>query len=359
MTDAERYPTLAAAIAAFDATLAAKSPRTATNYRSAVNRLCEFLRESDLDPQTLTTDHLSATLLEDFYTWLLSVYGRDRRNTSVTYTAGARALVRFLDRRRWLHPDLSYERMKDGASALIGRVPYRTPRVDDAVALVVLYVNTLPVAPATPTNERARLALLRDKALLNTLYTTGMRRAELASLDRADIANGRAKQALVTGKGEKERVVFFDDASLTAVRAYLQARCDTYRPLFLRHDDGRGAPGPRGEHWRLSPQGVWGVVKHYGKLAGIEVTTHHLRHLKARVMLNNGAQLSEVQDILGHSSPETTKRIYAPYTTQHLREAFDRFSLPAEEVAGRARHAGAKQSPSTLDEQEEVASPTE
>jgi integrase/recombinase XerD len=82
---------------------------------------------------------------------------------------------------------------------------------------------------------------------------------------------------------------------------------------------------------------VWGVVKKYGALAGVEVTTHHLRHLKARVMLNNGAQLSEVQDILGHASPETTKKIYAPYTKQHLRAAFDRFSLPAEEVARRVR----------------------
>lgn len=54
-------------------------------------------------------------------------------------------------------------------------------------------------------------------------------------------------------------------------------------------------------------------------------------------MLNNGAQLSEVQDILGHASPETTKKIYAPYTTRHLRDAFDRFSLPAEEVARRVR----------------------
>jgi site-specific recombinase XerD len=115
------------------------------------------------------------------------------------------------------------------------------------------------------------------------------------------------------------------------------SRTDTYQPVFLCHDDGRGKPGPRGEHWRLSPQSVWGVVKKYGELASVEVTTHHLRHLKARVMFNNGAQLSEVQDILGHASPETTKKIYAPYTKQHLRDAFDRFSLSADEVARRVR----------------------
>jgi integrase/recombinase XerD len=79
------------------------------------------------------------------------------------------------------------------------------------------------------------------------------------------------------------------------------------------------------------------VVKKYGALAGVEVTTHHLRHLKARVLLNAGAELAEVQDILGHASPETTKKIYAQYTKQHLREAFDAYSLPAADVARRAR----------------------
>jgi site-specific recombinase XerD len=253
----------------------------------------------------------------------------------VTYVAGVRAYIRFLDRRRWLHADLSYEHMKDGVRSLIGRVPYPTPRVGDEVALVVTHAASLPVPPADGKNAQARLTLLRDKAILITLYGTALRRAELSALNRADIQDGRAREGLITGKGSKERIVFFDDASLLAIRAYLQARGDTYRPLFLRHDDGRGQPGPRGERWRLSPQSVWKVVKHYGALAGVDVTTHHLRHLKARVMLNAGMQLGELQDVLGHSSPETTKRIYAPYTTQHLREAFDRYSLPAEEVARR------------------------
>jgi len=83
------------------------------------------------------------------------------------------------------------------------------------------------------------------------------------------------------------------------------------------------------------------VVKKYGELAGVEVTTHHLRHLKARTLLNRGAQLAEVQDILGHASPETTKRIYAHYTTRRLREAFDRFSLQPEDVARTVRRGRA------------------
>ena len=331
------YPTLAEAISAFGETLIAKSPHTATNYLSALNRFREFLPASGLDPETATSDRLPAEILERFYTWLLKVYGRERRTTAVAYASEVRAFFRFLDRRRWLHPDLSYEHMKDGLRELVGRIHYKTPRVDDAVALVVTYVNNAAVPPPDGKHSQRHLEVLRDRAILNTLYATAMRREELSRLNRPDIQDGRAAEGIITGKGDKERTIFFDEASLAAIRAYLEARADTYLPIFLRHDDGRGRPGRRGEHWRISPQSVWAVVKKYGQLAGVAVTTHHLRHLKARLMLNRGAQLSEVQDILGHASPETTKKIYAPYTTQHLREAFHRFSVPAEEVARSVR----------------------
>ncbi len=344
-------PVLTAAMQAFLDTLVAKAPRTALNYRSALRRFVDFLTASALDPESLTTDRLPADILERFYTWLLDRRGRTARTTAVAYTSEVRAFFRFLDRRRWLGPDVSYERMKDGLRELIGRLPYRTPRVDDAVALVVTYVKNIPLPPADGANRQKRLELLRDRAILTTLYATGMRRAELARLDRTDVQDGRAAEALITGKGERERMVFFDAEALAAIRAYLAERGDAYRPLFLRHDDGRGQPGRWGEHWRLSPQSIWAVVKKYGRLAGVEVSTHHLRHLKARVLLNNGAQLAEVQDILGHASPATTKKIYAPYTTRHLRDAFDRFSVPAEEIARRVRagDAGRRESGGTAD----------
>ena len=85
-----------------------------------------------IDPDAVPTDALAADVLERFYAWLLRTYGRERRTTAVAYAAEVRAFFRFLDRRRWLHPDLSYERMKDGLRELIGRVQYKTPRVDRA-----------------------------------------------------------------------------------------------------------------------------------------------------------------------------------------------------------------------------------
>lgn len=323
---------LSAAIAAFGDALIAKSPRTATNYKSALNRFREFLPSIGLDPTRATTDALPADSLERFYTWLLRAYGRDHKASAVTYVAGVRAFFRFLDRQGLLAPGTSYERMKDGVRELIGRTRYKTPRADDGVARAVTTAMATPLPPPAREHEQRRLEALRDRAILATLYGTGMRRAELAGLNRADVRDGRASEGIITGKGDRERTVFFDDAALAAIRAYLDARQDTLAPLFLRHDDGRGQPGPRGERWRLSPQSVWSVVKRYGRLAGVDVSPHKLRHLKARVLLNAGAHLAEVQDILGHASPETTKRIYAQYTKQHLREVFDQFSVPAEDL---------------------------
>src|SRR5581483_5661460 len=148
-------------------------------------------------------------------------------------------------------------------------------------------------------------------------------------------------------KGSKERLVFFDQPALQAVRAYLEARGDRHAPLFLRHDLGRGKlPGPGGRRLRLSPKGVWVVVKRHAAAVGVDATTHDFRHAKASVMLNRGAKLSEVEDILGHASPETTKRIYAHYEVSHLREAFDRFSASAEELAAALGERGAGQTPS-------------
>ena len=86
--------------------------------------------------------------------------------------------------------------------------------------------------------------------------------------------------------------------------------------------NGLGRPGARGESWRLPTRSVWVVVQEQAALAGVDATTHHLKHLKARSP-QPVAQLAEVEDILGRASPETTERVYAQYTTRRLREAFD------------------------------------
>jgi site-specific recombinase XerD len=312
--------------------LGGKSPRTYATYQTGLVTFRTFLESrgqlADWQPGSV-----KPTLLEDFYTWLVRQHGRERRATVATYVAALRAFVRFLARRALLPPDVTYEQMRENVAAVQGRASYKTPRIDRRLPLLVTYVMELPLPPPTERRGVRRLELLRDQALMLTLFSSAMRREEISRLDRFDIQDGWSDSALITGKGEKERVVFFDERTQAAIRAYLEARADTLAPLFLRHDNHRGpTAGHGGERWRLSPQSVWAIVKRYARAVGVPATTHHFRHSKASVLLNRGAALSEVQDILGHASPDTTKRIYAHYQTQHLRDAFDRYSASAEEL---------------------------
>ncbi len=324
-------PDLATAIELFLASLAARSPRTRATYQSALRRFVEFLSLHRGADVPCAVAELDLGLVEDYHAWLVGQYGRERRPTVVTYLAALRAFLRFLDRRGWAPPALSFERVRARLAEVVGRGHYRTPRIDQRLPLIVLHADALPLPPRR--GEPARLALLRDRALLHVLYSSGMRREEAARLNRQDLADGHRGEALITGKGDRERVVFLSYEALAAVRRYLAERDDPYAPLFLRHDRARGRPGPAGSHYRLSPQSIWQIVKRYARLAGVQATPHAFRHTKASVLLNRGAKLSEVQDILGHASPETTKRIYAHYEVAHLREAFDRFSVSPADLA--------------------------
>jgi site-specific recombinase XerD len=312
--------------------LNAKSPKTRTTYATGLAQFRAYLVARH-QLESWQPSQLDATVLEHFSGWLVRQHGRERRATVVTYAAGLRAFLRFLARRALLAQTVTYEQMRENARETLGRASYKSPRVDRRLPLIVTTVKSLPVPSARERGGIRRLEVLRDRALVLTLFCTGMRREEVARMSRFDVDDGWADRALITGKGDKERVVFFDADTQQAIRAYLEARADGLAPLFLRHDNRRGrTAGHGGERWRLSPQSVWAIVKRYAALAGVPATTHHFRHSKASVLLNRGASLSEVQDILGHASPETTKRIYAHYQVQHLREAFDRYSASAEEL---------------------------
>jgi site-specific recombinase XerD len=332
-----------ALVEAFLNTLGGKSPRTYSTYRTGLNRFRAYLEDRGA-LETWAPEAIRPTLLEEFYAWLVRQYGRERRATVATHSAAVRAFVRYLARRGRLAPGVTYEQMRENVREVTGRGSYKTPRIDRRIPLLVTHALEVEVPGDAARGGVKRLEILRDRALLLVLFTSGMRRTEVARLDRVDVEDGWADRALITGKGDKERWVFFDAATQGAIREYLEARNDSLAPLFLRHDNHRGrSAGHGGERWRLSAQSIWGVVKRYAKAVGVPATTHHFRHSKASVLLNRGASLSEVQDILGHASPDTTKRIYAHYQTQHLRDAFDRYSASAEElVAELPSRRGAK-----------------
>ncbi|MYA16251.1 MAG: tyrosine-type recombinase/integrase [Gammaproteobacteria bacterium] len=324
-------PTIDQAIADFLQEIRAKSPSTRNTYATGLNAFRKFLATLDIRPKRDDVGRLPRRSLEDFYLHLVDLHGRHRLATVDTYLSGLRVFLRYLAAEE-LIPQISLER--SAAQLLRIRMPktYRSPRVNMSLAAVVETANR------TRPGLQPEIRILRDRAILNVLYSTGMRRTEVASLDRIDVEAGSQGEAIITGKGNRQRVVFFDQDTLTHINAYLQLRDDNYEPLFIKHFV-TGKPGPRGRHLRLSPQSIWLTVKRYASIAGVAASTHDFRHLKATTLLERGADLSQVQDLLGHASPDTTKKIYAHYSVQHLRSAFDRYSQPLSEALRRPDHS--------------------
>lgn len=161
---------------------------------------------------------------------------------------------------------------------------------------------------------------LRDKALLELLFSTGMRVSEIVSLSR-DIDFARGEFA-VRGKGDKVRVVFVSDAAKTAIKKYLDKRGDTDDALFAQ----LGKNSKNVSDLRLTPRSVERLVKQYAIKAGIskKVTPHVIRHSFATDLLGNGADIRSVQALLGHANIATTQ-IYTHVTDKHLKEVHQAF----------------------------------
>lgn len=168
--------------------------------------------------------------------------------------------------------------------------------------------------------EGDTLKALRDKAILELFFSTGLRLSELCSLSR-DIDLGR-DEISVRGKGEKVRVVFLSDEAKKAIAAYLKKRKDLDDALFVQESKRTREDGSI----RLTPRSVERMVKYYAAKAGImdKVTPHILRHSFATDLLYNGADIRSVQMMLGHSSISTTQ-IYTHITDSELRNVHKKF----------------------------------
>lgn len=164
----------------------------------------------------------------------------------------------------------------------------------------------------------------RDKAILEVLFSTGLRVSELTKLDRDKIDLDRREFGII-GKGGKARVVFLSQRATDWVIKYLNERDDHYRPLFIHHK-GVSAPGTPDEKMRLTVRSVQRMVKKYShkmKLP-VEVTPHVMRHSFATDLLNAGADIRSVQEMLGHKNISTTQ-IYTHVTNKQLRDIHEAF----------------------------------
>ncbi|MBI2589613.1 tyrosine-type recombinase/integrase [Candidatus Berkelbacteria bacterium] len=158
----------------------------------------------------------------------------------------------------------------------------------------------------------------RDQAILETLFSTGLRVAELVRLDRQEVEN--REEVSVVGKGRKRRVVFLSPGAQSAIKTYVAARTDDDPALFVRIKRNGESGG------RLTPRTIQRLIQGYAAQAGLaeHVTPHTLRHSFGTDLLRSGADLRSVQALLGHSSVATTQR-YTHLTDQHLHEVHKAF----------------------------------
>jgi site-specific recombinase XerD len=165
----------------------------------------------------------------------------------------------------------------------------------------------------------------RDKAMLELFFSTGLRLAELRSLDVKDL-NYNTREISVRGKRGKIRVVFLSDRAVDALKEYIEARLDTLTPLFIRDIQKASTAMPPGEEFRLSRISIYNAVKKYARAAGIvsDPSPHTLRHSFATDLLRNGADLRSVQEMLGHKDLSTTQ-IYTHVTNPQLKEVHEKF----------------------------------
>lgn len=206
---------------------------------------------------------------------------------------------------------------------ILGRAEARVPKVLNEEQLERLFdVQNL--------NKKSGI---RDRAILEVLFSTGLRVSELVKLDVNDI-NLKTGEFAVVGKGRKVRTVYLGDSAKEWIRRYLSTRHDEFAPLFLRYSGKKMDEGDiDGESLRLTARSVQRLVKKYTLRAGIAVdaTPHTLRHTFATGLLREGADLRSVQELLGHSNVSTTQ-IYTHITSKQLKDVHKKFHKDIEDL---------------------------
>jgi integrase/recombinase XerD len=277
------------------------SDNTVAAYRNDLNQFHQYItREGDLPDgawSELSRDHLINYIL-----WL-----KEREYASATVArkvAATKSFCGFL--------------VRSGAVEDNPAEELDSPKVKKQLP-TTLTPDEVDRLLALPGQGNGSPKSLRDTALLEVLYATGMRVSEVAglTLDDVDLNAGTVR---CVGKGNKERVMPLYAEACRAIAAYLEKG----RPAFCgRNTDERTLfLNPRGE--KLTRQGLWLIIKAYARQLGLEdrVTPHTLRHSFATHMLNGGAGLREVQKLLGHANISTTQ-VYTHITRERLREVYD------------------------------------
>jgi site-specific recombinase XerD len=282
-----------------------RSPLTLRNYKFYLYRFVTLTNVAE-------PEDISSELVRQFRLKLNRLPGRGHplgKSTQMYHVIALRSFLKYLAKRD-VHT-LAAEKVE------LPKTSSRVVSFLDGTDLERLLAAPLTV-PTSP------LVQLRDKAILELLFSTGLRVSELVALPRAAFDQGR-DQLTVRGKGDKPRMVFVSAQASSAIQAYLQIRTDISPHLLASHD--RGVAHRQDKPKPLTARSVERIVARYARVAGImdkKVTPHTLRHSFATDLLSNGADLRSVQTLLGHASVTTTQ-IYTHVTNQQLKEVHSAF----------------------------------
>lgn len=267
-----------------------RSIKTRVSYERYLKRFLEYSKISE--PEQISQD-----LVREYRLWL----NRQslKKNTQNYYLIALRNFLKYLAKRDV--KTLSADKIE------LGKQSER-----QVVFLEENEVERLLDAP---------IAASRDRAILELLFSTGLRVSELCGLNR-DSINLKSGEFSVRGKGDKVRLVFLSDAARDALKNYLEKRKDADGALFIRQTKNPA----KTDNLRLTARSVERLVKFYAAKAGLtkKITPHSLRHSFATDLLMNGADIRSVQALLGHSNITTTQ-IYTHVTDKQLREVHQAF----------------------------------
>ncbi len=262
--------------------------------------------------ENFPVERINDSIVRSFRLYLSQEYknpdkGVLKRQTQNYFLVALRSLLRYLVRQRVqsLSPDM-IELGKSGERTVKFLSPEKLKNLFEII------------------NTKDEIGL-RDRTILEVLYSTGLRVSELVGLSRDEV-NIQSGEFAVTGKGRKTRVVFLTKQAKIWLNLYLAKRSDPYRPLFIRYSGPKGKEELTDEKLRLSARSIERMIDKYRKKAGItlRIGPHIIRHSFATDLLQSGADIRSVQAMLGHQNIATTQ-IYTHVTDFGLKQIHEKF----------------------------------
>ena len=280
-----------------------RSAKTAENYKLYLERFVEFTED-------IQVERITAETVRKYRLWLNRYTNPAGENLStITQSYHLIALRGFL------------KYLGDRNIASLPADKIKLPKVSRKQVNFLHYDEVTRLLDAVEGDDESAL---RDRAIIELLFSSGLRVSELVNLNRGHI-NTKRREFMVRGKGQKDRPVFISKSAAEKVEEYLATRIDNLPPLFLSYSRNNVA-NQTGDYRRLTARSIQRMIAKYGKLAGLtkHVHPHAMRHAFATDLLMNGADLRSVQSMLGHANIATTQ-VYTHVTDEHLRDVHERF----------------------------------